>query len=193
MVNFELCDGIWIYDLPNTGRAFYPLELRRTHGERGHILGSYLTRVLHTARISKVDVVHALIRFATSSILALKDNFWRSKKSFKSCLGLIQVNLFLQIWKFLMFLVSTPSKLVLSCTYIIMMLSLFLLLKSFKLEIRLINIQPDTLTFTDLRPVEQILQKFRSGLKVLEYGIHYRTTSKTPRLLIYSSVWSNHF
>ena len=104
-----------------------------------------------------------------------------------------QVNLFLQIWKFLMFLVSTPSKLVLSCTYIIMMLSLFLLLKSFKLEIRLINIQPDTLTFTDLRPVEQILQKFRSGLKVLEYGIHYRTTSKTLRLLIYSSVWSNHF
>ena len=29
------------------------------------------------------------------------------------------------------------------------------LLKSFKLEIRLINIQQDTLTFTDLRPVEQ--------------------------------------
>ena len=72
MVNFKLGDGIWIYDLPNTGRALYPLELRRTHGERGHILGSYLTRVLHTARISKVDVVHALIRFATSSILALK-------------------------------------------------------------------------------------------------------------------------
>ena len=69
-----------------------------------------------------------------------------------------------------------------------MMLYLFLLLKSFKLEIRLINIQPDTLTFTDLRPVEQILKKFPSGLKVLEYGIHYRTTSKTPRLLIYSSV-----
>ena len=58
-----------------------------------------------------------------------------------------------------------------------MMLYLFLLLKSFKLDIRLINIQPDTLTFTDLRPVEQILKKIRSGLKVLEYGIHYRTTS----------------
>ena len=29
------------------------------------------------------------------------------------------------------------------------------LLKSFKLEIRLINIQQDTLTFTDLKPVEQ--------------------------------------
>ena len=69
-----------------------------------------------------------------------------------------------------------------------MMLYLFLLLKSFKLEIRLINIQPDTLTFTDLRPVEQILKKIRSGLKVLEYGIHYRTTSKMPRLLVYSSV-----
>ena len=26
---------------PNTGRALYPLELRRTHGERGHILSSY--------------------------------------------------------------------------------------------------------------------------------------------------------
>ena len=45
------------YDLPNTGRALYPLELRRTHGEQGHILGSYLTRVLLTARISNVDVV----------------------------------------------------------------------------------------------------------------------------------------
>ena len=30
--------------------------LQRIHGERGHILGSYLTRVLHTARISNVDV-----------------------------------------------------------------------------------------------------------------------------------------
>ena len=58
-----------------------------------------------------------------------------------------------------------------------MMLYLFLLLKSFKLEIKFINIQPDTLTFTDLIPVEQILKKFRSCFKVLEYGILYRTTS----------------
>ena len=64
-----------------------------------------------------------------------------------------------------------------------MMLYLFLLLKSFKLETRFINIQQDTLTFTDLIPVEQILKNFRSCFKVLEYGIHYRTTSKTPRLL----------
>ena len=49
-------DRIRTYDLPNTGRALYPLELRKIHGERGHILGSYLTRVLHTARISNVDV-----------------------------------------------------------------------------------------------------------------------------------------
>ena len=34
-----------------------PSELRRTHGQRGHILGSYLTRVLHTARISNVEIV----------------------------------------------------------------------------------------------------------------------------------------
>ena len=52
--------------------------------------------------------------------------------------------------------------------------------KSFKLEIRFINIEQDTLTFTGLIPVE--------CFKVLEYGIHYRATSKTPRLLIYSSV-----
>ena len=33
------------YDLPNTGWALYPLELRRTHGEQGHILGRYLARI----------------------------------------------------------------------------------------------------------------------------------------------------
>jgi len=38
------------------------------------------------------------------------------------------------------FNISSLSKKVLSCTYIIMMLYLFLLLKSFKLEIRFINI-----------------------------------------------------
>ena len=53
-----------------------------------------------------------------------------------------------------------------------MTLYLFLLLKSFTLEIRFIITQPDTLTFTDLKPVEQILKKIRSCFKVLEYGIH---------------------
>ena len=38
---------------------------------------------------------------------------------------------------------------------------------------RFINIQQDTLTFTDLIPVEQILKSFRSCFKVLEYGIYY--------------------
>ena len=47
----------------------------------------------------------------------------------------------------------------------------FLLLKSFILEIRFINIQPDTLTFTDLKPVEQILKKIRSCLKVLWHSL----------------------
>ena len=55
-------------------------------------------------------------------------------------------------------------------------LLLLLLLRSFKLEIRFTNIQQDTLTFTDLIPVEQILKNFPSCFKVLEYGIHYRTT-----------------
>ena len=51
-------ENIWVpekvqtYDLPNTGQALYPLELRRTHGERGHILGSCC--ILHTLRISNV-------------------------------------------------------------------------------------------------------------------------------------------
>ena len=46
------------------------------------------------------------------------------------------------------------------------------------------NTQQDTLTFTDLIPVEQILKKFRSCFKV----IHYRMTSKMPYLLVYLSV-----
>ena len=50
-------DRIRTYDQPNTGRALYSLELRRTHGELGHILFYiYLTCILHTARISNVDV-----------------------------------------------------------------------------------------------------------------------------------------
>ena len=68
------------------------------------------------------------------------------------------------------------------------MLYLFPLLKPFKLEAKFINIQQDTLTITDLIPVEQILRNFRSCFEVLEYGIHYRSTSKMPRLLLYSSV-----
>ena len=41
-----------------------------------------------------------------------------------------------------------------------MMLYLLLLIKSFKLEIRFINIQQATLTFTDLIAVEQISKNF---------------------------------
>ena len=68
-----------------------------------------------------------------------------------------------------------------------MVLCLFPLLTSFKIEIRFMNIQPDTLTFTDLILVEQILRNFRSCFKVLEYGILYRKTSKTPTCLMYLS------
>ena len=39
-----------------------------------------------------------------------------------------------------------------------------------------------------LIPVEQILKKFRFCFKVLEYGIHYQTTLKMPRVLVYPSV-----
>ena len=60
----------------------------------------------------------------------------QSRRSLKLTTRL-QVNLFLQIQKFLMFLVSTLYKSVV-CTYIIMMLYLFLLLKSLKRETRFI-------------------------------------------------------
>ena len=69
-----------------------------------------------------------------------------------------------------------------------MMLYPFLLLKSFKLETKFINIQRDTPTITGLIPVEQTLKNFRYCSKVLEYGIHYRTTSKMLRPLVCSSV-----
>ena len=52
------------------------------------------------------------------------------------------------------------------------------LLKSFKLEIRFINIKPETLTFTDIILVEQILRNFRSCFKILECIILYRTNIK---------------
>ena len=51
-------DRIQTYDLANTGWVLYPLELRRTHGERGQIPGSYL----HTARISNVDIVLCAVK-----------------------------------------------------------------------------------------------------------------------------------
>ena len=39
------------------GRSLYPLttELRETLGELGHFLGSYVARVMHTARFSNVQ------------------------------------------------------------------------------------------------------------------------------------------
>ena len=41
-------------DLPNIGRALYPLS----YGElMESVRGSYVTRVLHTARISNVEIV----------------------------------------------------------------------------------------------------------------------------------------
>ena len=53
----KIADRIRTYDLSNTRWELYPLELQRTPREQGHILGSYLTNVLHTARTSNVDVV----------------------------------------------------------------------------------------------------------------------------------------
>ena len=54
-------EKIWVpnriqtYDLPNTGRVLHPLELQRTHGEWGHILGSYLTRVVTLLFINSLE------------------------------------------------------------------------------------------------------------------------------------------
>ena len=59
--------------------ALCPLKLRRTHGERRHIyiLGSYLTRVLHTARISNVDVVLCGERMKDGKFLSSKKQMWK--------------------------------------------------------------------------------------------------------------------
>ena len=56
-----------------------------------------------------------------------------------------------------------------------MMLYLFLLLKSFKLETKFINIQQDTPTITGLITVQQILKNFRYCSKVLEYDMEFIT------------------
>ena len=48
-------------------------------------------------------------------------------------------------------------------------------------DIRFINIRLDTLTFTDIILVEQILRNFRSCFKVLEYRILQRTIKKHQR------------
>ena len=106
---------------------------------------------------------------------------------------MLQVNLFLLTWKFLTYLAFTLFKWVLLCTYITMVHYLFPLHKFFKLEVRSINTQPDTLTCTDLILVEPILKNFRSCFKVLEYGIRYQTTLKPPQRLTRLSDWSNHF
>ena len=56
---FKETKNFWIRtnDLPNNRRTLYPLSYGEPHGERGHVLGSYLTRFLHTAWISNVDVL----------------------------------------------------------------------------------------------------------------------------------------
>ena len=43
--------------LSSKGNKNAEKNYRETHCERGHILGSYLTCILHTARISNIIVV----------------------------------------------------------------------------------------------------------------------------------------
>ena len=80
-------DRIQTYDLPNTGQARYPLELQRTHGEWGHILGSYLTRVLHTARINKVDVALCGERNERWKILSSVKQMWKWNNQHVTSMG----------------------------------------------------------------------------------------------------------
>ncbi len=49
--------GIEPMPAQKTGWALQPTELRETRGELGHLLGWYVTRVLHTARISNVEII----------------------------------------------------------------------------------------------------------------------------------------
>ena len=43
------------HDLLNTGRLLYPLSYGELIEKQGHLLGSYMTPVLQTARIRDVD------------------------------------------------------------------------------------------------------------------------------------------
>ena len=45
------------HDLPNRGRALYPLDYEDSWRARSFQLSSYVTGVLHTARISTVEVI----------------------------------------------------------------------------------------------------------------------------------------
>ena len=72
---------------------------------------------------------------------------------------MLQVNLFLLTWKFLTYLAFTLFKWVFLCTYITMVHCLFPLHTFFKLEVRSINTQPDTVTSTYLILVEPISKK----------------------------------
>ena len=50
-------DGNRTHDFPYTGRTLSPPSNGLSHEVSGHILGSYVTRVLHTARVSNVESV----------------------------------------------------------------------------------------------------------------------------------------
>ena len=72
-------DRIRTYDLPNTGRAlFIHLSYEELiESEAIYILGSYLTGVLHTARISNVDVVPCGDRMKDGKFLSPKKQMWK--------------------------------------------------------------------------------------------------------------------
>ena len=54
-------DSIWTHDLPDTGWCSNQLGYEETPGELGHLLGSYATHILLTARISNVEIVVCVI------------------------------------------------------------------------------------------------------------------------------------
>ena len=56
-------------------------ELQTTLGERGHIVGSYLARVLHTVWISNVEIVMYAERYVTCWLFHLHNNRSNQQKS----------------------------------------------------------------------------------------------------------------
>lgn len=53
----ESPDWSWIHAFPHIGLMFYPLNCWETSGEIGHLLGSYVTLLHRSARISEVKSV----------------------------------------------------------------------------------------------------------------------------------------
>ena len=111
-------DRIRTYDLPNTGRALYPLELRRTHGERGHTLGSPLSTTstllilaVCTTRVKYEPETHKGLKRVTLSMLVNIHFYriWKPSEGYPFSTKLLPRDHYAVVTGFLHFKVKTKN------------------------------------------------------------------------------------